>query len=82
MVQSEESLFTFKEVSDLMDFKKGAKNLYWNNNFKQIGKNKKYQGQWTKDRYKPTWEGLGTIEFSDGSVYKGQTKNGLFNGKG
>lgn len=36
----------------------------------------------TKDRYKPVWEGLGTINFADGSVYQGQTKNGLFNGKG
>ena len=36
----------------------------------------------SKDRYKPKWEGLGTIRFADGSVYQGQTKNGLMNGRG
>jgi hypothetical protein len=36
----------------------------------------------TKDKYKPIWEGLGTIKFADGSKYQGQTKAGLFEGKG
>jgi len=54
-----------------MDFRRGGKSLYWNNHFKDIGKNKQYQGQWTKDKYKPIWEGLGTINFADGSKYQG-----------
>ena len=29
-----------------MDFKRGSKKLVWNNFFKDIGKNKQYQGQW------------------------------------
>ena len=28
------------------------------------------------------WEGIGIIQFPDGSTYHGQTKNGQFNGKG
>lgn len=65
-----------------MDYNRGSKNLVWNNNFIIIDKKKLYQGQWTKDRYKPVYQGLGTIKFPDGSKYEGQTKNGLFNGKG
>jgi len=28
------------------------------------------------------WEGFGIIKFIDGSVYEGQTIDGLYNGKG
>ena len=28
------------------------------------------------------WEGIGIIQFPDGSTYHGMTKNGQFNGKG
>jgi hypothetical protein len=43
---SEERLFTDQELFVIMDFKRGSKSLVWNNFFKDIGKNKQYQGQW------------------------------------
>jgi len=70
-----------------MNDEKGGKNLTWINYFKPIpdststgGTQRKYKGQWKKDQQ--TWEGLGIIEFPDGSTYQGMTKNGVFNGKG
>ena len=36
----------------------------------------------TKDPLAPVYQGLGQIEFADGSLYTGLTKNGLFEGKG
>lgn len=63
----------------MLDYQSGGKGLCWNNFYLDIGKNKKYQGQWNQQK---NFEGLGTIIFSDGSKYQGQTKNGLFHGKG
>jgi len=55
----------------MLDYERGSKNLVWNNFMVEIDKKKQYQGQWTKDRYKPVYEGLGTILFADGSKYQG-----------
>ena len=82
LVASDEALMSDKELFIQLDYDRGGKNLCWNNFFVEIGKNKEYRGQWTKDRHKPVWEGLGTLKFADGSRYQGQAKNGLFNGVG
>jgi hypothetical protein len=42
LTSSDETLFSQKEVTDMLDYKKGSKNLVWNNFFKEIGKNKHY----------------------------------------
>jgi len=47
----------------------GGKGYYWNTFEVDIGKGRKYQGQWKADKYKSTWEGLGVIKFPDGAVY-------------
>ena len=71
MSHTEETLFTDKELFLMLDYERGSKNLVWNNFMVEIDKKKQYQGQWTKDRYKPVYEGLGTILFADGSKYSG-----------
>jgi hypothetical protein len=43
---TKDRLFTDQELFVIMDFKRGSKSLVWNNFFKDIGKNKQYQGQW------------------------------------
>ena len=44
---TEDKLLTDQELFIILDFKKdGSKKLVWNNFFKDIGKNKQYQGQW------------------------------------
>lgn len=64
----------------MLDHETGGKGLSWSNFYVDLDKTgKKYQGQWNEQR---TIEGLGTIVFKDGSKYQGQTKNGMFNGKG
>jgi len=68
LVNSEKSLFTDKELFIMLDYESGGKGLVWNNFYIDIGKNKKYQGQWNQQR---NFEGLGTIVFSDGSKYQG-----------
>jgi hypothetical protein len=44
LVDSEEMLFTQKEIFLQLDYERGGKDLAWNNFFVEIGKNKKYQG--------------------------------------
>jgi len=43
LVDTQEALMTDKEADDLIDPKHG---MFWNNNKVDIGKGKKYQGQW------------------------------------
>ena len=43
---SEETLFTDKELFIMMDHNRGGKGLAWNNFQIPIGKDKYYQGQW------------------------------------
>jgi len=82
LVATDEVLFTDDEIAYQLSRYHGGKGLYWNTSLIDIGKGQKYQGQWKVDRDKPTWQGLGTIEFADGVVYQGMTYNGLFHGKG
>ncbi len=75
-----------------MNSEQGGKNLVWINQFQPISddnENSKekdseqgrlYKGHWRSDM--SMWEGLGIVKFPDGSSFKGQTKSGLFNGKG
>ena len=46
MAWTKECLLSEQELFIIMDFKRGSKTLVWNNFFKDIGKNKQYQGQW------------------------------------
>jgi hypothetical protein len=66
--------------------------LVWINYFKEIEDNasinsngepvlKQYKGQWRASDMN-IWEGFGIIKFHDGNTYEGQTKNGLYNGRG
>jgi len=50
---SEETLFTDKEMFIMVDYNRGGKELAWNNFQIPIGKDKFYQGQWTKDNEQP-----------------------------
>ena len=43
---TDDKLLSDQELFIILDFKKGSKTLVWNNFFKDIGKNKQYQGQW------------------------------------
>ena len=43
---SEETLFTDKELFIMLDWNRGGKELAWNNFLIPIGKDKFYQGQW------------------------------------
>lgn len=58
-----------KELFLQLDWERGSKGLVWNNFYVQIGADKYWQGQWTKDKYQPVWEGLGTLTFPDGTLY-------------
>ena len=82
LVATEETLFTDDDLAYQLSPQGGGKGHYWNTNVVDIGKGRKYQGQWKADKYKSTWEGLGFIQFPDGSKYQGMTKKGLFHGKG
>ena len=57
-----------------------TKELSWNNYFEDIGSDRKYKGEWNKTTKKP--EGLGIIQFKDGSEYRGQFYDDKFNGRG
>jgi hypothetical protein len=46
LVNTDEPLLTDKELFLQLDYERGGKGLAWNNFFLDIGKNKKYQGQW------------------------------------
>lgn len=56
--------------------------LWWNVHEKEIKNGGKYIGQWTSDKFKSTWKGLGIIKFEDGSRYVGQTDGGILQGRG
>ena len=56
--------------------------LRWNTHEKEIQNGTKYIGQWTTDKFKSTWQGLGIIKFEDGSRYVGQTEGGTLEGRG
>lgn len=82
LIETEELLMSEKDIKYQLSPYAGGKGLYWNTKWKDIGEGRKYLGQWKWDKYKSTFEGLGTIKFKDGSVYQGQTKKGKFHGKG
>ena len=77
-------MFSDKDISYFTSYEAGGKNHYWNTYWIDIGEDRKYQGQWKKGKKgcRDVFDGLGTIKFKDGSVYRGQTKDGLFHGKG
>lgn len=75
----------FKE-SELQYKTRGDKKFWWNTMWVEIKdqRDKKvgvYQGQWFKVK-KDMFEGLGSIEYNDGSVYRGETFGGKHNGRG
>ena len=82
LVATDEPLFTDDDLAYQLSSQGGGKGYYWNTMEMDIGKDRKYVGQWKADKYKSTWEGLGQIKFPDGSVYQGMTYKGLFHGKG
>ena len=71
LVDSEKPLFTDKELYLMLNYERGGKGLVWNNFFKEVAKGKQYQGQWTTDKAKSVYEGLGCIKFESGSKYEG-----------
>ena len=75
-----------------MSIEGSGQKLVWINNFKEISEPyasgntteqtvKLYKGQWRASDMN-IWEGFGIIKFADGSLYEGQTRDGLYNGKG
>lgn len=46
LVSSDKPLLNEKELFLQLSWEADGKDLYWNNFFVDIGKNKKYQGQW------------------------------------
>ena len=88
LVKTNEVLLTDDEVAYQLSTKPGGggKGLYWNTRVKDIKKGRKYRGQWTipknNKKEESVWEGLGIMQFPDGSRYEGMTKNSLFHGKG
>ena len=69
LVSTKQVLLDDKELAYQMDYKAGGKGLYWNTKTVDIQKGRTYHGQWKADKFKSTWEGLGTIQFPDGSKY-------------
>ena len=61
---------------------KHDKGLWWNTWEKDIKEGRIYVGQWSKDKYRNVWQGLGIINYGDGKKYSGYTKNGKPDGKG
>ena len=82
LIATDETLYKDSELAYHTDYQAGGKGLYWNTKWVDIQKGRMYHGQWKADKFKSTWEGLGTIKFPDGSKYQGMTKNGKFHGKG
>ena len=83
ITSSKVPLFTESEIAYLLDKEGGGKNHYWNTKWINIGKERQYLGQWKKETASTgTWDGLGTIKFSDGSIYRGVSRKGQFEGKG
>lgn len=67
---------------EFMEYQKTtSKKLMWDNYFGNIGEDRQYKGQRQKNQMK-IWRGIGTIKYPNGSVYQGQTMDGLYNGKG
>ena len=67
------------------DANKGGKGYYWNTHWCDIGSDRVYFGQYKSNEKrgkKAEWSGLGCIKFKDGGIYRGQTVNGAFEGKG
>ena len=91
IVSQDKVLMDDDELTRFMNSEAGGKSLLWLNFFKQINDStlsadgsviaNEYKGQWRVDDG-DVWEGFGTIKFSDGSMYQGQTKNKMYNGKG
>ena len=82
-MNSKEELFSDKEIAYLLSKEADGQKHYWNTHWLEIGKDRKYLGQWKKETATTaTWSGLGTIKFSDGSVYNGVSFKGQFEGKG
>jgi hypothetical protein len=52
---------------------KKDKSFSWNNYFTDVEGDKKYRGEWDKD--KKNWEGLGELKMKDGSLYQGFISN-------
>lgn len=69
LVATDEPLFTDDDLAYQLSSQGGGKGYYWNTMEMDIGKDRKYLGQWKADKYKSTWEGLGQIKFPDGSIY-------------
>jgi len=78
----QEVLFNDDDIAYQIDWKAGGKGLSFNTKTVDLPKGKTYVGQWKADKFKSTWEGLGCINFPDGSKYQGVTKSGQFHGKG
>lgn len=72
---------------DLWYFKNGRSGLWWDNNVKDIAETKDdvndrfYRGFRSKKQTNE-WQGLGVMQYKDGSVYQGFTLNKKFNGRG
>ena len=82
LVPTSEVLLTEEQVAHYFKHIAPKNRLCWNTREIDIGKGRKYVGEWTKDRMAYSFEGLGTIRFEDGSVYQGFTKKQVFEGKG
>ena len=88
---SDEPLLTDEDLARILDYDRESVNKRWNNNWIDVGDGNLYQGQWRVSFPKNTifmmsdqseYEGLGTIRFTDGSIYQGQFSDMQFNGKG
>lgn len=69
LVFTDKKLLSNDDLAFQLSSNGGARNLYWNTQLIDIGKGRKYEGQWKADKFKSTWTGLGTIVYPDGSKY-------------
>ena len=79
--KSKETLLSQKEWTKYIATKNDGKDMIWNNYWTKIDEKREYKGEFKKDN-KSEWEGLGYIKYKDGSMYAGQVKDKLRNGKG
>ena len=71
LTNTKDVLFSDDDIGYLTDYKAGGKGLCFNTKVVDIPKGRNYRGQWKADKFKSTWEGLGVLNFPDGSKYQG-----------